>query len=245
MLKEIRSVLLSTVTLLALASSAYAFDAKLEAEVFEPSVKLVSDDGMCSGTVIYSDRAKVSGDASTYVLTAKHCVTKVGQTFEVQKAEYDKGLNQTRTVSYPAVALGTSFLSDLALLKLDDKTHVWPNVAKWAPEGTTLEYNEPVLITAYPAGASMTTTYGNLGYVEKVPQLADVSQSTRFQRATPDIAPGSSGGAIFVKNEAGDYLLIGTTTAGLRGFSFINMFTPLDEVQAYLKVATQMFGAEK
>lgn len=234
--------ILAAALLSALTIPALAGEPKLDAEVFAPSVKLEMAEGSCSGTVIYSDRDKVSGDVATYVLTAKHCTKTLGEVISVQKTDYSDDLDERVIRAYPATTWGVSYASDLAIVKLDDKDDLWIGVASVLPKGTKLEYNQPVVITAYPAGASMTTTYGNLGFVEKVKQLSDVSQSTRFQRATPDIAPGSSGGALFTKDAAGDYKLIGTTTAGLRGFSFINMFTPIDEIRAYLDVASKSFA---
>jgi hypothetical protein len=58
-----------------------------------------------------------------------------------------------------------------------------------------------------------------------------------YYRATPDIAPGSSGGALYHKNDAGDYELLGVTTAMARGFPYFAMYTPISDIYAYLKVA--------
>lgn len=221
-----------------------AADQKFTDEVLTPAVQLTTEGGACSGTVIFSDRNRATGDTATFILTAKHCVRAKGQAYSALKTEYDDELQETRTVVYPGVVWGISTASDLAIIKLDDETHVWPTVATVAPKGTVLEYNEPVVIAAFPGALSMTTTYGNLGYIEKIAQLSDVSQSTKFQRATPGIAPGSSGGSMYVQNEAGDYLLIGTATAGYRAATFINMFTPMSEIQEYLRVTKTAFDME-
>lgn len=80
----------------------------------------------------------------------------------------------------------------------------------------------------------MTITKGLFGSLE----TSDFDKPGRvYYRATPDIAPGSSGGALYHKNDAGDYELLGVTTAGARGFPFVALYTPVSDIYSYLKVA--------
>jgi S1-C subfamily serine protease len=80
-------------------------------------------------------------------------------------------------------------------------------------------------------------TSGTLGRAEAVEAFSSISRSKEFYRSTPDIAPGNSGGAMFQKNAKGDYEVIGVATGTIRGFTYINFYSPIEEIQEYLKVA--------
>lgn len=229
----------------------FAFPALAEGnpvtQIYKPSVQVSMPGpmgGMCSGTVIWSDRDRLSGKVGTYVLFAKHCTSARGQIVNVEKTDYSDTLDAQVTRSYPATVWGISSDSDLAIAKLDDSQHIWPDQpAQVAGEDFRVAYGMAVQVTAYPLGLTMTTTDGRLGYVEKYAGTG-LSTSGRFQRATPDVAPGSSGGALYAQNAEGDYVLIGITTAGYRGFTFMNLFTPVDEVRAYVNVAKRSFEGQ-
>jgi S1-C subfamily serine protease len=217
----------------AVALTNISFAADQQKEMFAPAVQIGN---FCSGTIIYSDRVKETGEAETYVLTAKHCTDSTDQRLVVNVAEYDDKLRRKFVTAYDAKVLGSSYKSDLALIRLEDKTKVFENVAKIAPKDTKVKFGQQVHVVAYPLGGSETYTVGSLGFVEVQDAFKDVSKSREFFRATPDIAPGSSGGAMFAEVN-GSYQIIGTVTGGYRGFTFVNMFTPFEEINEYLDVA--------
>lgn len=216
---------------------------KMNEQMFVPSVQLgnSSTDGFCSGTLISSERDQVSGDVETFILTAKHCVTdhKDGGDISVIIHNYNTENREINAVDHKAIVYGKSYKSDLALLKLKDKDTFFKTTAKIAPKDTKLVFGQDVWVVGYPLGLSQTLTSGVLGRVETVEPFSTYSQSRQFYRSTPDIAPGNSGGAMFQKNAKGDYEIIGVATGTIRGFTYINFYSPIEEINEYLSVALQ------
>lgn len=209
----------------------------LNKQLFSNAVQLGenSGSGFCSGNVIHSDRDKTTGEVETIVLTAKHCVVNRDR-MVVNTFEYDDALRKTKTVSYEAKKMGMSYKSDLALIKLNDKNTVFSGVAKIAPADIKLEFGQPTFIAAYPKGLSLTYTMGTLGFVEIAEGFKSMSNSTEFFRSTPDVKGGSSGSGLFTLNGE-DIVLIGTTTGQWSDSTFMNYFTPIQEVREYWDVA--------
>lgn len=214
----------------------------LVTQVFNPSVQLGE---FCSGEIIYSKRDQKSGKVSSVVLTAKHCVDdkSYSDVIPVNKHQYDSKLRHIGIKEYDANVLGKSYKSDLALLKIRDEDTVFDDVAKVA-KNPTLAFGQDVVVVGYPMGRSMTYTEGNLGFVEDTDFFSDVSNSGQFLRATPDIAPGSSGSSMFTFVD-GEYKIIGVVTGGARSFSWFNYFTPVEEINEYLDVAKQTYFTEE
>ena len=228
----------ATTTFLFAAMISTALAGPLETQVFEPSVQIGN---YCSGEIISSEREPVSGDVATIVLTAKHCVLDEKGPVEVNKAVYDEQNRKTGVKTYIADVLGKSFKSDLAVLRLRDKDALFMQTASVAPKDMKLSFGQDVAVVGYPLGGSMTYTKGSLGYVEEG-MFGDISKSKQFYRATPDIAPGSSGSSMFTQTETGEYVIIGITTGGFRGVTFMNFFTPIEEIHDYLDVAKKTFA---
>lgn len=210
---------------------------KIESQMLAPSVQLPSG---CSGTIVRSSRDEKSGDVSTFVLTAKHCIAnKPFERISIAVRNYDEENREVSNIEYKGKVLGASYKSDLAIIKLDDTDTLFDKVATVAPEGTesTLKFGEDVVAVGYPLGLSQTMTLGTFGRIEVIPAFSSISQSQEFYRSSPDIGPGNSGGGLFHKNAKGDYELIGTVTGGPRGMSWLGMFTPIKEINEYLKIA--------
>src|SRR5690242_8362321 len=184
--------LIATISLTGIAKADPMVD-----QMFDPSVQIGN---YCSGEIIKSDRDLKTGEVSTYVLTAKHCTENDGKIVTVNKAIYDKHNRQISIKTYLADVYGRSYKSDLALLKLRDKDTYFEKVATVASRDIELTYGQGVELVGYPLGRSMTWTSGRLGYVEEG-VFKDVSQSGQFYRATPDLAPGSSGSSMFTWND--------------------------------------------
>jgi len=220
------------------------FASPLQDQVFEPSVQIGADGkGFCSGEIISSERDAISGDVSTIILTAKHCVKDDPKDtiYQIMKAKYDEKNRKVGVDVYLAEVLGQSYKSDLALIRLRDKDTLFIKTATVAPRDTKLEFSQKVSVIGYPVGGSMTYTDGYLGFVEDG-FFKDISTSGQFYRATPDTAPGSSGSSMFTQNKTGAYEIIGTLTGGMRGFSYINLYTPIEEINDYLDVAKGTFA---
>jgi len=210
---------------------------KAEQQMFLPVVQLGE---FCSGSVVYSNRDQKSGEVTTYVLTAKHCTDKVDQKIQVNVPVYTNG-KKLDFHSYRATVKGRHWKSDTAVLKIDNTTTLFENVVKLAAKDTVLTFGEDAWTVGYPLGLSRTVTQGEIGNRELVPTLGP----SEFQRATPDIGPGNSGGALFVKNAKGDYEQVGVTTGGARGMPFFGVYTPLEDIHDALKViAPEVVGAE-
>jgi len=210
-------------------------------QVLTPSYQIGAPNkgGFCSGEMIKSERDAKTGKVSTYVLTAKHCVKDDEKaTYEITKDDHSSNLHQTGQKAYLADVYGTSYKSDLALLKLRDTDTYFDTVATVAKKDIKLSYGQTVEMVGYPLGRSMTWTEGKLGYVEEVEPFADVSNSKLFQRASPESAPGSSGSSLFVFNdETKKYEIVGVLTGGPNQFFYIGLYTPVDEINDYLSTA--------
>lgn len=210
---------------------------QMENQIFGPTVRLGE---YCSGSIISSERDEVTGKVDTYVLTAKHCTKKIGEESSIQKEFHDKRNHLTKTEVYNTTTWGQYFGADLAIVKLSDTDTFFPNVAKIAPKGyeESVQFGQDVWVVGHPFGKSMTLTEGVLGFVESDPGFGIGS---KFYRATPDIAPGSSGGALYTKDGDGDFVLIGIVTGGAGGFTFFNYFTTLEDINNYLETARKAF----
>jgi Trypsin-like serine proteases, typically periplasmic, contain C-terminal PDZ domain len=210
-------------------------------QVFGPSVQLGD---FCSGEIIHSKRDEKTDKVSTIVLSAKHCVMDdTKKLVTINKAVYDTHNRKTGVKTYIAEVLGTSFKSDLAVLKLRDQSYLFTDVAKVAKSDTPLRFGQDVVVVGYPLGRSMTYTEGNLGFVEDN-VFSDISESKQFYRATPDIAPGSSGSSMFTLVD-GEYQIIGVVTGGASQFSWFNFFTPIEEINEYLDVVSKTFDKDE
>ena len=213
---------------------AYALDKselpKAEQQMFLPVVQLGE---FCSGSVVYSNRDQKSGEVTTYILTAKHCTDRIDQKIQVNVPNYTDG-KKLSFESYRATVKGQHYKSDTAVLLIDDKTKLFENVVKLAPKDSTFTFGENVWTVGYPLGMTRTVTEGLMGNKELIPTLG----KSEFQRATPDVGPGNSGGALFRQNDKGDYEQVAITTAMARGFPFFGIYTPLEDIYDALKVMT-------
>lgn len=189
--------------------------------------------GNCSATLIHSKRDDVTGNVSTVFLTAKHCTTGQKSDMKIELPVYQKSRLVKRD-QYIARLRGEWFAGDLALVELKDKQTFFPSVAKIGPSEPKLALGDNVWAVGYPLSWSLTITAGLFGAIET--QDFD-KPGTEYYRATPDIAGGSSGGALWHINEAGDFELIGVTAARARSDSFIGLYTRAEDIHAYLKVA--------
>jgi len=212
-------------------SSAYA----ASPEVLDAAKAVVQINRDCSGTIIKSERDFKTGDVNTFVLTAKHCVPSQDRNI-INVDQYQKN-RVVKTDAYVADVYGRSFKSDLALLRLRDKQTAFVYQNDVASVDTPLEWGDDVLTIGYPLGRSKTLTSGTLGHVEDLTGEADFSKTNEFLRATPNVAPGSSGSAL-LKLIDGEYKIVGILTAAAgRGATHIALYTPLEEIDEYLRIA--------
>lgn len=204
---------------------------KMQGQMFGHTVQL---DKNCSGSVIYSKRDEVSGKVSTLILTAKHCVDgDAKKEYEVNFPVYQNN-RIVKTDSFKALVKGQYYKADLALLELRDTQTFFKDVAKIEKADATFLMGEDIWTVGYPLGLAMTVTDGQFGSLET---FNYPTSGMEYLRATPNIAPGNSGGAAYHKGQDGNYYLIGVTTAGFQGFPWINLYTPLSAIHEYLKVA--------
>lgn len=190
-------------------------------------------DGGCSATLIHSKRDNPTGAVSTIFLTAKHCVDNKKSDLKIDLPVFQNNRLVKRD-SYVARVKGQWYAGDLALIELKDKQTWFQDVAEIGPEEPDIQIGDPVWTVGYPLGWSLTITNGLFGTIE----TQDFAKpGTEYYRATPDIAGGNSGGGFWHVNKAGDYELIGVTTARANSDSFIGLYTRVADIRAYLKVA--------
>lgn len=215
-------------------STVYAADApslsKIQSEMLGLTGQL---NGNCSATLIHSKRDDVTGEVSTVFLTAKHCVTGNKTDMNVDLPVY-QGNRIVKKDRYIARLRGEYFDGDLALVELRDRQTFFAKVAKISPDKPALFMGEDVWTVGYPLGMSLTITKGLFGAIE----TSDYDKpGAEYFRATPDIAGGNSGGAMYHMDAKGDYVLLGVTSARARSDSFIGLYTPIEVIHKYLKVA--------
>jgi S1-C subfamily serine protease len=228
--------------LFASMTASYAVDKaelpKQQEQMFSPLVQL---NGNCSGSLIYSNRDEKTGEVTSYILTAKHCVASMEQIHDVKFPDYT-GLVENRFTVYKATTKGMYWKADLALLQLKDKTTFFEKTVKLAPRDVELVFGEDVWTVGYPFGLGRIVTEGLLNNYEV---MDSPKTGTEYLRATPDIGPGNSGGAMFHKDKDGNYEQIGVTTAMLRGFPFSGFYTSIKDIHDALKVmAPEVVGVE-
>lgn len=189
--------------------------------------------GSCSATLIHSKRDEATGKVSTVFLTAKHCVDGKKTDMKIDLPVYQNNRVVKRD-SYVARVKGEWYNGDLALVELTDKQTWFETVAKIGPAEPDVTIGDAVWTVGYPLGWALTITNGLFGAIE----TQDFQKpGTEYYRATPDIAGGNSGGGFWHVNKAGDYELIGVTTARARSDSFIGLYTRAEDIHTYLKVA--------
>jgi len=221
------------------ASTIYAYAGdkdKMRKEMFSPTAQLNMN---CSATLIHSKRDEKSGDVLTVFLTAKHCVTGNKSDMAVDLPVYQKN-RVVKKERYTARVRGEYYAGDLALVELKDKDTVLGPVAKIAPEGAELFMGEDVWALGYPLAWTLTVSQGLFGGFETSDFAAPGAE---YFRATPNIAGGNSGGALYHLGGS-DYEIIGVTTARAKNDSFVGLYTSLETIHAYLKVALPEAVAE-
>lgn len=207
--------------------------AQMNEEMLAPTVQLNRN---CSGVVVYSDipEGLTEARALTLVLTAKHCTNTIGQQLDVVVPVYDEHNRQTREILYNGVVVGMYSAHDLAMVRLLDEDDLLPNVARVAAEDVRLFEGEPVWGVGYGLGWARTITDGTFGQRELI-AYPNPDKPSDYFRATPAIIGGNSGGPLFHKDAQGHYEIIGITSAGSTQTNHINLFVPIDAVDAFLE----------
>lgn len=204
---------------------------QLRDEVLAHTVQI---NGNCSGTLIYSDRDKKTGDVETVILTARHCIANIDkQDVFVDFPVYQKN-RVVKKDRYIARVKAQSYKADLALVSLKDKQTYFDKVAKLGGDDVDIAMGDPVVTVGYPLGNALTVTSGLFGSLETINYPSD---GVEYYRATPDIVGGNSGGAMYHKTATGAYELIGVTTAVHRMYTFFGLYTPAADIYEFLKVS--------
>lgn len=225
------AIVIFLIAVAALASPAESRDlSKLQEQALSHTAQL---NGNCSATMIYSDRDKVTGNVETLFLTAKHCISNPADDQVLDLPVYQNG-RVVKKERYIARHKGSWYKGDLALVVLKDRQTYFANTAKIAPVSGVPAMGADVVTIGYPAGLQLTVTPGVFGSYETINHP---SAGTEYFRATPDVIGGNSGGALYRITDAGDYELIGVTSAGHRMHSFVAFYVPVDQIHEYLKVA--------
>ena len=221
---------IAALALMGMVSTVNAADQKLQ-DVLAATPQLNKN---CSSQVIKSARDEKSGKVSTVLLTAKHCVEGAGDSeMSVEFPVYQKTTVVAKR-EFIGKVKGQSYKYDLALVELKDTNTLFENVIKLAPSELDTQIGDDVVTVGYPFGLALTVTKGSFGAGEVIDYPKN---GTEYYRATPMIAGGNSGGGLYIKNAAGDYLLAGVTTAGLGPITFGGFYTPSYQIQDYLQTA--------
>jgi len=214
-------------------SAVAAFAGNIEKEIIGPSVQL---DRFCSATAIYSERDKNSGKVATYFLTAKHCIKgKEGVILDTIAPVYDDQARLVKEEHYKVRVKGSSYKTDVALLEAIDTSNIFPAVATVAAKDVKVKRLDPVVLSGYPAGLSLTITEGKFVARESIPFPED-GKDTEYFRATPATIGGNSGGGLYLEID-GKWQIIGIATAALKNAPHMAFFTPVNDIREYIDVA--------
>lgn len=174
--------------------------------------QLGNEDGDASGIVI------VPG----IVLTAQHVAVHAGLRFDGGKAPGE------------VIAMGNGTPLDIALLRYPLSEARCP-CARLADSPALLD--EKVWIVGYPLGIAQIVTTGTAQGTKIVIVRAGRRADTLGSRliTTASVAPGSSGGGVFVYRD-GAFQLVGLIVegAGDRPFSNISFAIPLEDIKAFI-----------
>jgi hypothetical protein len=162
----ITAAILAFVLLVFLSAPSHAAD-KAELEKLQKQVLGVTAqlNGNCSGTIIYSDRDKESGEVTTLILSAGHCAINKDSDQKIEIPIYQANEIVKRD-SYVGPCVWCVLQRRSQPVALKDKQTFFPNVAKLAPEKPTLLMGEDVWTVGYPLGGVLTVTRGLFGSVE-------------------------------------------------------------------------------
>lgn len=231
---------LAALALMGMVGTVNAADQKLQ-DVLAATAQLNKN---CSATVIKSKRDEKTGKVETVLITAKHCVDGAGDGEQLVEFPIYKGTRRTGNKDYVAKVKGQDYKSDLALVKLVDEDTLFEKVSKLAPADLNASIGDPVVTVGYPFGLSLTVTNGAFGQTEVIDWPKPGSE---YYRATPMIAGGNSGGAMYLKLENGDYILAGVTTGVIGGGAggFAGFYTPSYVIQSYLQTALSDVAEKK
>lgn len=168
-----------------------------------------SGEGFCSAVAIDS---KIDSDLSviTTFITAKHCVDNALPYVSTYNMTYDIYTNNSIDKSQEDTVLGTLVhidpTDDFAFI--ETKTFETLPVAKIADVSfyTQEKFGLDCWNVGYPWGLSININQGVLNHIE-----FDLWEYGSFwQKTNLEVAGGSSGSGLFVKDENGDFVLIGT-----------------------------------
>lgn len=211
---------------------------RMHDQMFSVSAQL---NGNCSATLVWSDRDDKTGDVTTLLLTAKHCIKHKDREQTVDLPSYQSNRIVKRD-SYVATVKAQHFKHDLALIELKDTQTFFDKVAKIAPADAELTFGEPMYVVGYPAGYRIAVTDGRFGGYETHNWPKD---GTEYIRATPNVVGGNSGGGVY-RVVDGNYELTAVVTGVFSGMWHMGLHTPIDAIHEFLKVsAPYVIGHEK
>lgn len=220
----------AVVVVLVTAASAYASPA-IQNDMILPSVK-ISDN--CSGQLVSSKRDVESGEVSTFVLTAKHCLTSVksGETIPISFPQYDATTRLVGELVYYGSVAARDPKGDLALIRLHDKQTYFKNTVTVDDGKNPVQLGDDCWAAGFPKAWALTITRGIIGPLERQ-DFDGPDGEIEYRRASAQVAGGSSGGGLYRLID-GAYTLIGVTTGRASSDAFIAMWTPLDAIQDFL-----------
>lgn len=211
----------------------------LHDQVLAPEVRIVTENGRGSGTIIFSGKDK-KGETRTLVLTANHVVDGA-KTVAVEFPAYNESSFVVGNDSRDARVVGVSSLRDLAIVEVVDEERTWP-VARLAGPDTVVYQGEPVWIVGMPLAREVAVTIGVAGVTIQrpdSPKQIETSAAAIF---------GNSGGALYRKTDAGDFELIGVPNqiAAIGGLlpmpiAHMSYSVHIEDVRAFLKAQSLDF----
>lgn len=199
-------------------------------ELLRPAVRVLSEEGGGSGTIIYSEDREKLGEYQTFVLTNWHVVaglikvekrwsnlrrkwihTEVNKLADVEMFDYSRGGAVVTKTAVKAEIIAWNKHEDIAVLKLRHPFRV-PYVAQILPDAYSLRLFQEAYAVGCPLLVEPLFSYG------QITDLEFLIETKEYTVSSAHIIWGNSGGALYVQFKDKWYLAGIPTRVTVAGF---------------------------
>lgn len=225
----IKSLITATLLALGLVSTAAASSLP---EIQAASFKLSEGaTGICSSTYIGQDN-----NGYNLFLTAAHCLGSSSE-LNIRRQVFDEDMEILREEVFYVDVASRVVEKDVGILRMREKFNLGiegVDVANLVEANLAQSVGSPVLVAGFPLTQSFTFTEGMMtGKTREATEALGLK--TPLVKTTANVAPGSSGGALYSMID-GEWKLVGTTVAMNNQFQFMTYFSTPESVNYVIGV---------
>lgn len=195
--------------------------------------------GICSSTYIGQDN-----DGYNLFLTAAHCLGSSSE-LNIRRQVFDEDMEILREEVFYVDVASRVVEKDVGILRMREKFNLGiegVDVANLVEANLAQSVGSPVLVAGFPTSSlptsiltqSFTFTEGMMtGKTREATEALGLD--TPLVKTTANVAPGSSGGALYSMID-GEWKLVGTTVAMNNQFQFMSYFSTPESVNYVIGV---------